>query len=94
MVFLGNKQTHRLRERTRGYQRARMGLKVDWEFGMDMYTLLLHLKWITIKDLLYSTGNSAQYSAITYMGKEFEKEEIRVYVQLNHFAIRLKLSQH
>ena len=71
-----------------------MGLKVDWEFGMDMYTLLLHLKWITIKDLLYSTGNSAQYSAITYMGKEFEKEEIRVYVQLNHFAIRLKLSQH
>ena len=71
-----------------------MGLKVDWEFGRDMYTLPLHLKWITIKDLLYSTGNSAQYSAITYVGKEFEKEEIRVYVQLNHFAVRLKLSQH
>ena len=27
--------------------------------GMDMYTLL-YLKWITNKDLLYSTGNSAQ----------------------------------
>ena len=26
----------------------------------DMYTLL-YLKWITNKDLLYSTGNSAQY---------------------------------
>ena len=26
------------------------------EFGMDMYTLL-YLKWITNKDLLYSTGN-------------------------------------
>ena len=29
------------------------------EFGMDMY-MLLYLKWITNKDLLYSTGNSAQ----------------------------------
>ena len=28
------------------------------EFGMDMYKLL-YLKWITNKDLLYSTGNSA-----------------------------------
>ena len=32
--------------------------------GTDMYTLL-YLKWITIKDLLYSTGNSAQYSITT-----------------------------
>ena len=31
----------------------------DREFWMDMYTLL-YLKWITSKDLLYSTGNSAQ----------------------------------
>ena len=37
---------------------------VDWEFGIDMYTLL-YLKEITNKDLLYSTGNSAQYSVIT-----------------------------
>ena len=29
------------------------------EFGMNMYTLL-YLKWITNKDLLYCTGNSAQ----------------------------------
>ena len=36
---------------------------IDWEFGIDMYTLL-YLKWITNKDLLYSTGNSAQYSVI------------------------------
>ena len=32
----------------------------DWEFGMDTYTLL-YLKCITNQDLLYSTGNSAQY---------------------------------
>ena len=28
------------------------------------------------------------------MGKEFEKEEIQVYVSLNHFAVHLKLTQH
>ena len=31
-------------------------------------------------DLLYSTGNSTQYSVITDMGKESEKEWIYVYV--------------
>ena len=31
------------------------------EFVMDMYALL-YLKWITNKDLLYSTQNSAHYS--------------------------------
>ena len=39
------------------------------------------------------TGDSTQYSVITYMGKESEKEWIYVYVQLNHFAIYLKLTQ-
>ena len=34
------------------------------EFGIDMYTLL-YLKWIINKDLLYSTGNSAQYYVTT-----------------------------
>ena len=41
---------------------AVMGVRMegrDREFWMDMYTLL-YLKWITSKDLLYSTGNSAQ----------------------------------
>ena len=33
-----------------------------------------------VKDLLYSTGNSTQYSVISYMGKESEKEWIYVYV--------------
>ena len=57
------KQTHRLREGTYGYQ-GRRGVGIDWEFGIDMYTLL-YLKQITNKDLLYSTGNSAQYPVIT-----------------------------
>ena len=37
------------------------------ESGMDMYTLL-YLKWITNKDLLYSTGNSARYYMAAWMG--------------------------
>ena len=45
-----------------------------WDLGIDMYTLP-YLKQITNKDLLYSTGNSAQYSVITYIRKEFEKKD-------------------
>jgi hypothetical protein len=30
------------------------------KLGIDMYTLL-NLKWVSNKDLLYSTRNSAQY---------------------------------
>ena len=41
----------------------RKGGGIDWNFWIDMYTLL-YLKQITNKDLLYSTGNSAQYSVI------------------------------
>ena len=43
------------------------------ESGMDMYTLL-YLKWITNKDLLYSTGNSAQFYVAAWIGGEFEAE--------------------
>ena len=63
-LFTKQKQTHRLRERTYGYQGRRVGRGIDWEFGIDMYTWL-YLKQITNKDLLYSTGSSAQYSVIT-----------------------------
>ena len=41
-----------------------MGKGIVREFGMDMDTLL-HLTWRTSKDLLSSTGNSAQSSVIT-----------------------------
>ena len=60
---------------------------------MDMYTLL-YLKWITSKDLLYSTGNVAQYYVAAWMGGEFGGEWIHVYVWLSPFAAYLKLSQH
>ena len=42
------------------------------EFGMDMYTLL-YLKWITNKDLLYSTC-IAQCCVAVWMGREFVRK--------------------
>ena len=65
----------------------------DSEFGMDMYTLL-YFKWMTNKDLLYSTGNSAQCYMAAWMGGEFGGEWIYVYVWLSPFTVYLKLSQH
>ena len=57
------------------------------------YAHLYNVKQIITKDLLYSTGNSMQYSGMTYMGKESEKEYICEHVKLNHFTVYLKLSQ-
>ena len=34
------------------------------------------MEWMRNKDLLYSTGKSTQYSVVTYIGKESEKEWI------------------
>ena len=52
----------------RGWSRWR----INWETGIDIYTLL-YTKWITNKDSLYSTENSTQYSVMTYMGKKSKK---------------------
>ena len=51
----------------------------NWKIEMDMYTLI-YVRWITNKDLLYNTGNSTQYSLMAYLGKEFKREWIYVYV--------------
>ena len=56
--------------------------------------LTTHLKWITSKDLLYSTGNSAQSCMATWRGEEFQGEWMHLYVWLSPFAVHLKLSQH
>ena len=61
-------------------------------FEMDVYTLL-DLKWITNKDLLSSTANSAQCTREAWMGGEFGREWVHVFVWLSPFAVHLKLSQ-
>ena len=43
---------------------------------------------MVLGNLLYSTGNSTQFSVISYVGKESEKEWICVHVLLNHFALQ------
>ena len=87
------KQTHRPWERIYGCWGKRWEEGIIRKFGMDMNTLL-YLKWITNKNLLYSTGNSAQcYVAACIEGK-FGREWILVYVWLSPFAVHLKLSQH
>ena len=54
---------------------------------MDMY-IPLCLKWITNKDLLYSTGNCAQCYVAAWMVGEFEGGPWTcVYVWLNPFAM-------
>ena len=62
------------------------------EFEMDMYTLL-YLKWITNKNLQYSTWKSAQCYVAAWMGGEFGGEWIHVYVWLSPFAVHWKLSK-
>ena len=56
--------------------------------------IMMYLKWITNKILLYSTGNSVQCYVAAWMGGEFWREWIHVYVRLGPFAVHLKLSQH
>ena len=66
---------------------------INWSTGIETYTLP-YTKYITNKNLLYSTGNSIEYSVMIYMGIESRKEHIQVHVELIHFAGQQKLSQH
>ena len=66
------------------------GKEIVRNFGKVMYTLL-YLKWITNKDLLYSTWNFAQCYVPAWMGGGCGGEWIYVYVWLSPFAVHLKL---
>ena len=50
---------------------------MNWEISLDINTLPC-VKYIASGNLLYSTGNSNQYSVMTYMGKESKNEWIYV----------------
>ena len=49
--------------------------RIKWKVGIDMYTLL-YVEQMSNKDLPCSTGKSTEYSIVTYMRKEPEKEWI------------------
>ena len=51
------------------------------DIGKVMYTLL-YLKWLTNKDLLHTTSNSAQCYVPAWMGGKFGEEWIHVYMSM------------
>ena len=54
---------------------------MNWETGVDIYTLLiLHIKSTASEDLLYRTGNSARGSVMTWRDGTFKKDEICVQI--------------
>ena len=57
---------------------------------MDTY-IQLCLKWITSKDLLYSTWSSAQCCVTAWMGGEFGGEWVHVFVWWSFSTVYLKL---
>ena len=92
LLFTKEKQTHRFREQTwlLGQRSSEKDIR---DFGTDIYTLL-YFKWITNKNLLYSTGNAAQSYMAAWMRGEFGGEWIHVYVWLSCYAVHLELSKH
>ena len=69
-----------------------MGEGIVRESGMDMDTLL-YFTWRTSKDLLDSTGDSAQCHVAAWMGGEFGGDWIHVHLWLSAFTLHLKLYQ-
>ena len=73
--------------------RGKDGEGIVRESGVDTDTLLC-LTWRTSKDLLSSTGNSAQCHVAAWLGGEFGGKWMRVYLWLSPFTVHQKPSQH
>ena len=67
------KQTHRHREQTCGCQWGGVSGGRDWEFRISRCKLV-HVEWINIKVLLYSTGKYIRYLMINHNGNEYGKK--------------------
>ena len=72
-LFMSQKQTHRHRKQTYGYQKGK-----GWEGVRGVWDQQIHttIYKINSKVLLQSTGNYIQYPVINHNGKEYEKEYI------------------
>ena len=67
-IVTKQKQTQNFETKLMVIKGETLGGGMDWEVGIDIYTLL-HTKLLSNKDLLYSWGKYIQYSVIAYMGK-------------------------
>ena len=66
-------------------QTERIKKGINQEFGIKRY-ILLYIKQIKNKDLLYSTGNYIQYLTVIYCGKESETHT-HMYIYESLFCI-------
>ena len=80
-LFTKEKQTHRHRKQTYGYQRGKRWEGIHSEFWVSRYKLLLK-KQISNKVLQSCTGNYIHYLVITYNEKESEKDDIYAYIHI------------
>ena len=77
-LFTKQKQTHKHRKQTFDYQRGNGGgINQEWRINRQIPQ---YIKQIKNKVLLYSRGNSTQYSVKIHMEKEFGKEWVYLYV--------------
>ena len=72
-VPVKQKQTHRHREQTCGYQGGGW-VEEGWIGSLEWPIQLLYTQLINDKVLLWRTGNYIQYPIINHNGKEYEKE--------------------
>ena len=75
-LFTKQKQTHKLRKRTRGCQEGGvegLGGWMDREFEISSYKLL-YTGWKNSKVLLYSPESYIQNPVTNHNGKEYDKE--------------------
>ena len=56
----------------------------------DLHVHSLSLRWVTNKDLLLSSGNSAPSYVEAWMGEEYRGEWTHVYVWLSRCAVHLE----
>ena len=80
-LFTKQKQAHKHRKQTYDYQREQQQGEINQDFGVNRY-ILLYMKQINNKNLVYSTGYYIQYLVITYNGKESEKVYTYMYIYM------------
>ena len=91
-LFIKQKQTHRLRKQIYHDQRGKKGGRMDWGLGLAFHT--------TVYGMDCQWGPAVQHSEFCSIfchnlnGKKNLEKCICVYVQLNHFVVDQKLSQH
>ena len=76
-LFTKQKQTHRLREQTNGYQWGEKVERIVREFGTDIHIAVFKMDNQQGLTVQHRERHSMSYN--NYNGKEFEKEYVYIY---------------